>query len=217
MWRRPTPGRAAAKKESGYEFYQAWASDTLSQMVAITFQHPTPYFDDSYAVNSVNHGPYGDALVEELIPYLEEHFRLITEPHARVLTGGSTGGWSSLALQIQHPTVFGGTWTFYPDPIDFRRFQLINIYEDENAFIVPNAAYGAPERMLQRTPEGQPLATVRQISQLEHAQGTQGPLRRADRRLERGVCTHHGGRLSGRALGQGDWRDRPRCSPLYAR
>ena len=168
------PWKGGGKKESGYEFYQAWATDTLSQMVAITFQHPTPYFDDSYAVNSVNHGPYGDALVEELIPYLEEQFRLIAEPYARVLTGGSTGGWSSLALQIQNPTFFNGTWTFYPDPVDFRRFQLINIYEDENAFIVPNAAYDAPERMLQRTPEGQPLATVRQISQLEHAQGTQG-------------------------------------------
>ena len=168
------PWQGGGKKESGYAFHEAWVSDTLSQMVAVTFQHPTPYYDDSYAVNSVNHGPYADALLEELIPAIEERFRLIREPYARILTGGSTGGWSSLALQIQHPTFFGGVWCFYPDPIDFRRFQLINIYEDENAFIVPDAAYGAPERMLQRTPEGQPLATVRQISQLEHAQGTRG-------------------------------------------
>jgi len=168
------PWQGGGQRESGYEFHRSWVSDTLSQMVAITFQHPTPYFDDSYAVNSVNHGPYADALLQELIPYLEENFPLIAEPYARVLTGGSTGGWSSLALQIQHPTFFGGVWSFYPDPIDFRRFQLINIYEDESAFIVPDAAYGAPERMLQRTPEGQPLATVRQISQLERAQGTRG-------------------------------------------
>jgi len=168
------PWQGGGEKESGYEFQQVWVTDTLSQMVAITFQHPTPYYDDSYAVNSVNHGPYADALIEELIPEIEDRFRLIREPYARLLTGGSTGGWSSLALQIQHPTFFGGVWCFYPDPIDFRRFQLINIYEDENAFIVPNAAYGAPERMLQRSPEGQPLATVRQISQLEHAQGTRG-------------------------------------------
>jgi hypothetical protein len=168
------PWQGGGKKESGYAFHKAWVSDTLSQMVAVTFQHPTPYYDDSYAVNSVNHGPYADALLEELIPAIEERFRLIREPYARILTGGSTGGWSSLALQIQHPTFFGGVWCFYPDPIDFRRFQLINIYEDENAFIVPDAAYGAPERMLQRSPEGQPLATVRQISQLEHAQGTRG-------------------------------------------
>lgn len=170
----PNPWQGGGKRESGYEFYQAWASDTLSQMVAVTFQHPTPYYDDSYAVNSANNGPYGDALTEELIPYLEENFRLISQPYARVLTGGSTGGWAALALQFRHPQFFGGTWSFYPDPVDFRRFQLINLYEDKNAFTVPDASYGAPERMLQRTPEGQPVATVRQISQLGQAKGTRG-------------------------------------------
>jgi hypothetical protein len=105
---------------------------------------------------------------------VEEHFRIIRAPYARVLTGGSTGGWESLALQIYHPDFFGGTWTFYPDPVDFRRYQLVNIYEDENAFIVPNSAPGAPERMFQQTPDGQPVATNRQISQMELASGTRG-------------------------------------------
>ncbi len=77
--------------QAGYEFYQQWTSGNLPRMLAVTFQHPTPYFDDSYAVNSANNGPYGDALLQELIPYLEEHFRIIREPYARVLTGGSTG------------------------------------------------------------------------------------------------------------------------------
>ena len=170
----PNPWQGGGKRESGYEFYRSWASDTLSQMVAVTFQHPTPYYDDSYAVNSANNGPYGDALTEELIPHLEEKFRLISKPYARVLTGGSTGGWAALALQFRHPRFFGGTWSFYPDPVDFRRFQLINLYEEKNAFTVPDASYGAPERMLQRTPEGQPVATVRQISKLGQAKGTRG-------------------------------------------
>jgi len=125
-------------------------------------------------VNSVNNGPYGDAILTELIPYLEKHFRMIPESYARVLTGGSTGGWESLALQVFHPEFFGGTWTFYPDPVDFRRNLLINIYEDENAFIVPDSPPGAPERMFQRTPDGQPVATVRQISQMESASGSRG-------------------------------------------
>ena len=81
-------------------------------MIAVTFQHPTPYFDDSYAVNSANNGPYGDAILTELIPEVESRFRIIAEPYARVLTGGSTGGWESLALQVYHPDFFGGTWTF---------------------------------------------------------------------------------------------------------
>jgi hypothetical protein len=91
-----------------------------------------------------------------------------------VLTGGSTGGWESLALQVYHPDFFGGTWTMYPDPVDFRRYQLIDIYRDTSAFLVPNAAPGAPERMMQMSPEGQPVATMRQISQMELASGTRG-------------------------------------------
>ncbi len=63
-----------------YETFQAWSGDNFPRMIAVTFQHPTPFFDDSYAVNSANNGPYGDAIMQELIPYLEEHFRIIREP-----------------------------------------------------------------------------------------------------------------------------------------
>lgn len=168
------PYHGGGVKETGYEFYKSWISEEFPEVIIVTFQHPTPYFDDSYGVNSVNNGPYGDAIMEELIPRVEEEFRIISQPESRALTGGSTGGWMSLALQVKHPKFFGGTWTFYPDPVDFRRYQLINIYEDENAFIVPNAAYGAPERMMQRTPEGQPVVTVRQLSQMARALGSKG-------------------------------------------
>ncbi|MFZ1972158.1 MAG: alpha/beta hydrolase-fold protein [Candidatus Acidiferrales bacterium] len=164
--------QAAGLKESGYEFYQSWNSDDFPRMIAVTFQHPTPYFDDSYAVNSANNGPYGDAIMKELIPYLEARFRMIPKPYARVLTGGSTGGWESLALQVYHPEFFGGTWTMYPDPVDFRKYGMLDAYTDDNAFIVPNAPFNAPERMFQRNPDGQPVASVRQISQMEYASGT---------------------------------------------
>ncbi len=102
--------------KSGYDLYRAWSGPGFPRVIAVTFQHPTPYFDDSYAVNSANNGPYGDAIMTELIPYLETHFRVIPHAYARVLTGGSTGGWESLALQLYHPDFFGGTWTLYPDP-----------------------------------------------------------------------------------------------------
>jgi len=166
----PTGGRGQA----GYEFYQAWTSDNFPRMIAVTFQHPTPYFDDSYAVNSANNGPYGDVLIEELIPYLEEHFRMIRQPYARVLTGGSTGGWESLALQVYHPGFFGGTWTFFPDPIDFRKWQMVNIYEDPNAFTAPGYQFMIPERPMMRTADGQMVQTMRQMSQLEDVLGSHG-------------------------------------------
>ncbi|NOT59900.1 MAG: hypothetical protein HOP19_06705, partial [Acidobacteria bacterium] len=159
-------------RESGYEFAQAWMADDFPRMVAVTFQHPTPYYDDSYAVNSANNGPYGDALLTELIPYLEKNFRLRAEPQARVLTGGSTGGWEALALQVFHPKFFNGTWVLYPDPVDFRRYQMSNVYEDDNAFEVPAGDWGKLIRPLSRNADGQVTLTMREMSRLEEVLGS---------------------------------------------
>lgn len=164
----PTPSSA---RESGYEFGKAWMSDDFPRFVAITFQHPTPYYDDSYAVNSANNGPYQDALLTELVPELERRFHLIPEANARFLTGGSTGGWECAALQIQRPDFFGGAWCLYPDPVDFRRNQMIDIYADSNAFFPNDAQAPVPERSMSRTPEGQALLSVRLMSRLEAVLG----------------------------------------------
>jgi hypothetical protein len=115
-------------------FRDAWMTDTFPRVIAVTFQHPTPYFDDSYAVNSVNVGPYGDAIMQELILEIEKRYRVIREPWARWLTGGSTGGWEALALQIFHPDFFGGTWASCPDRVTFTDVEGVNIYKDDNAF-----------------------------------------------------------------------------------
>ena len=165
--------RAPGGFREGSSYYKTWTSDDFPRMIAVTFQHPCPYFDDSYAVNSENCGPYGDAIMTELIPTIEENFRIIGKPYARVLSGGSTGGWESLALQVFHPDFFGGTWTFFPDPIDFRYYQLVNIYEDKNAF---TKEYGwlTLERPLMRDVHGQVLVTLRQMSQLEAVLGSKG-------------------------------------------
>ena len=165
---------AGGKRESGYAFGTAWMGDDFPRFIAVKLQHPTPFFDDSYAINSANNGPYGDAIHQELIPYLEKTFRIIAAPYARVMTGGSTGGWISLALQAQYPEFYGGTWTLYPDPVDFRRYQLINIYEDTSAFHVPNAPFGSPERPFQMNTMGQAMGNVRELSRMEEAQGTRG-------------------------------------------
>ena len=155
-------------------FSQAWSGDNFPRMIAVTFQHPTPFFDDSYAVNSANNGPYGDALMQELIPYLEEHFRIIRQPWARMLTGGSTGGWESLALEFYHPDFFGGTSTGFPIPST----SLITNYRTSIAIPMPlrfPVMSGWPaERPLMRTPEGQVVETVRQMSQLEDVLGSHG-------------------------------------------
>lgn len=157
--------------ETPYEFYQSWNSADFPRMIAVTFQHPTPFYDDSYAVNSVNQGPYGDALVKELIPYLESHFRMIAKPYARVLTGGSTGGYESLAAQVFYPDFFGGTWTLYPDPIDLSHFQLANLYEGDNIDAEPGHTWLDAPRYMEREADGQPEVTMQQEGQLENVLG----------------------------------------------
>jgi len=88
--------------------------------------------------DSANNGPRGRALVEEFIPYLEKTFPMIADPRARLLNGHSSGGWTSLWLQVNYPETFGGAWSTSPDPVDFRDFQRMNLYrEGENFYRDP--------------------------------------------------------------------------------
>jgi Putative esterase len=166
--------RASSNVQPGYEFFQEWTSDKFPRFLLVTFVEPSPFFPDGYGVNSANNGPYGDAVTQELIPHVEKRFRAIAKPHARLLEGASTGGWESLALQLKYPDFFGGAWIFNPDPIDFRRYQLVNIYEDENAFTAPGRGWTAAERPMRRSVEGQVNLTVRQVSQFEAVLGSKG-------------------------------------------
>ena len=131
---RPTNQDENSRQQRSGAFSQFWQSESAPRMIAVTFQHPCPYYDDSYVVNSPNVGPYQDAIMQELIPKIEKEFRIIKEPYARILSGGSTGGWISLMLQIFQPDFFGGTFSLCPDPVDFRYFQAVNIYKDQNAY-----------------------------------------------------------------------------------
>ena len=162
------------RRGEGYQLYSDWTSDNFPRLLMVTFLHPTPYYDDSYAVNSANNGPYGDAIMTELIPYIESHFRIIREPYARVLSGGSTGGWESLALQVYHPDFFGGAWVYYPDPVDFHRWGLTDIYADANAYTPSGTSWLDRERPFLRTAEGQVQVTARQQGQLEEVLGSHG-------------------------------------------
>lgn len=158
----------------GSDLYKAWLSDDFPRFIGVTLQHPTPYFDDSYAVNSANNGPYGDAIHQELIPEIEKRFRTIQAGYARLLTGGSTGGWESFALQVFYPDFYGGTWTFAPDPLDFRNVEGINIYEDENAFFRDMGAYEVPIINTREPATGAVRLTSQQRNLMELVNGTKG-------------------------------------------
>jgi hypothetical protein len=150
-----------------------WLRDDFPRVIVATFQHPTPYFDDSYAVNSVNVGPYGDAIMRELIPEIEQRYRVIKEPWARWLDGGSTGGWEALALQIFNPDFFGGTWSYCPDPVTFTDVEGINIYKDKNAFWKDVEWYRTPT-INSRELDYSPRQTSQQRNYMELVNGTKG-------------------------------------------
>lgn len=147
-----------------------WASDSAPRMIIVTLQHPSPYYDDSYGVNSANNGPFGDAIMQELIPAVEKQFRVIGQPWARLLTGGSTGGWISLARQVMYPDFYGGVWSLCPDAVDFRYHQIVNVYADTNAYWF-DRGWMKVERPTRRRPDGNIMAMMKDENWFELVQG----------------------------------------------
>jgi hypothetical protein len=158
-------------QEEAYKFYKQWTSPDFPRYLVVKLQHANPYYDDSYAVNSANLGPYGDAIETELIPAVEKQFRAIGQGWARFLYGGSTGGWESLAVQTFYPDRYNGAFVACPDPVDFRAFLHINLYEDKNAFFMqgPHMQIAQPGY---RDYLGRAYATVQSMNQYEFAIGT---------------------------------------------
>ena len=154
------------QQQEAYDFYQRWNEPDFPRFLIIEIQHPTPYYDDSYAVNSASQGPYGDAITYELIPYIEEQFRGIGEGWSRFLYGGSTGGWEALAVQVKYPEEYNGCFAACPDPIDFRAYCLTNIYEDDNAYYY-DSAHKKLEVPSHRNYLGDIQSTLRQGNHLE--------------------------------------------------
>lgn len=164
-------GYKKLEQQEAYNFYQQWISKNFPRFIIIEVQHATPYYDDSYAVNSANMGPYGDAIMKELVPEIETKYRGIGQGWARFTYGGSTGGWEALAVQMFYPDDFNGCFAACPDPIDFRAFSLVNIYKDKNAYFYDSDFKKLP-RPAHRNNLGQIQNTMEETNHYELALGT---------------------------------------------
>ena len=164
------PGYNRIEQQEAYAFYQKWVSADFPRFLVIEIEHANPYFDDSYAVNSANLGPYGDAINRELIPEIERRFRGLGQGSARFTYGGSTGGWEALATQVFYPDMYNGAFAACPDPIDFRAYTVVNLYADANAYVLHGEA-SAVERPGFRNYLGEVFATQRDMNYAELAQG----------------------------------------------
>lgn len=161
------------EQEEAWRLYQLWTGPGFLRHIVIQIQHSTPYYDASYAVNSENNGPYGDALTYELIPAIEREFRGIGAGWARFLYGGSTGGWEAMAAQVHYPDEYNGAWAACPDPIDFRAYTVVNIYEDRNAYRYPSRFKRTP-RPGRRDWLGRMTVTLEEMNHREAVLGSRG-------------------------------------------
>ncbi len=161
------------QQEEAHNFYTQWTGPNFPRYIVIEIQHPTPYYDDSYAVNSANQGPYGDAITYELIPHIEEMFRGIGEGWSRFLYGGSTGGWEALAVQIKYPDEYGATFAACPDPIDFQAYTVVDIYKDKNAYFLESENKKTP-RPGHRDYLGHISSTLEEMNHRELVLGSKG-------------------------------------------
>ena len=163
--------RESEQQEAGWKLFQDWTSGRLPRVLIVMPLHPNPYFDDSYAVNSANLGPYGDALMRELLPEIERRYRAIGQGWARAVFGGSTGGWEALGQQVFYPDEINGAWVGCPDPIDFRAYGTVNIYKDPNAYfrVGPFLQVPLPEK---RDTTGRLDSTMEQENRRTFVEGT---------------------------------------------
>jgi hypothetical protein len=161
------------QQEEAYKFYQQWISPGFPRMLIVRIQHANPYYDDSYAVNSANVGPYGDAIENELIPAIEKQFRAIGQGWARFTYGGSTGGWEALAVQVFYPDHYNGAFAACPDPIDFHEYTDIDIYKDNNFYYL-EGAHKREAQSAMRDYLGHTFITNEEINSYELALGDHG-------------------------------------------
>lgn len=158
-------------QQEDYKFYKQWTGPNFPRVLVVEIQHANPYYDDSYAVNSANLGPYGDAITYELIPEIEKRFRGIGQGWARFMYGGSTGGWEALAAQVFYPDEYNGCYAACPDPIDFHNYTTIDLYNNKNAYYVESDFRKTP-RPGERNYLGHVSTMIPDLNQRELALGT---------------------------------------------
>jgi hypothetical protein len=153
-------------QQENYDFHKQWTGPNFPRVLAIEIQHANQFYDDSYAVNSANIGPYGDAITYELIPEIEKKFRGIGKGWARFMYGGSTGGWEVLAAQVFYPDEYNGCYAACPDPISFDHYTVVDLYKDKNAYYLDSDFKKTPRPGMTNY-LGHVSTTLKDLSQLE--------------------------------------------------
>ncbi len=163
-------GDATGAWQAGPVYLKRMTAGKMASFVHVFLDASFPTGHTVFA-DSVNNGPWGRALTQDLIPALEAKYRLAPEPALRFLTGHSSGGWSTLWLQTTYPDFFGGTWSTSPDPVDLRSFTGVNATpgSTDNFYHKPD---GTPRNLVRMG--GKDVASMEQFARQERVQGEYG-------------------------------------------
>jgi len=168
-WTHGFGGDLSTVVDRAVRFHQEMAAAQTPPMIYVLLDESSPTGTHEFA-DSLNNGPWGQALTTELIPALEQRYRMDARPSGRLPTGHSSGGWATLRLQTRYPKVFGGTWSTSPDPSDFHDFVGIDLYApDANVYLRPD---GEPYPSVRD--KGKVLATFEQLAKSERVMGPYG-------------------------------------------
>ena len=168
-WTHGFSGTLASCKFVGIQMYERMAAGKMPPMIWVMLEEHLPTGTHEFA-DSVNNGPWGTALTQEYIPWLESHYRMLPHARDRFLQGHSSGGWATLQLQVNYPRVFGGTWSTSPDPSDFHDFTGVDLYAPHAN--VYHRADGTPYPLVRI--QGQVISSYEQFARLEQVLGPYG-------------------------------------------
>ena len=146
----------------------AMAARKIPEMIYVFLDGQCPLGHHEFA-DSANDGPWGEALLKEFIPFLERRFRMDGVARGRLLTGHSSGGWSTLWLETHYPDFFGGAWSTSPDPPDFRNFTGVDLVAGENLY---RTSDGRPRNLVRL--HGEQIMSIEQYIRLEEVEGSYG-------------------------------------------
>lgn len=165
-------GFGATHRSDGQQLSKQWhmmETGEIPPMIWVALDFSTPRGTTEFADSACN-GPWGAALVDDVIPSLEARYRMDKKPDGRFLTGHSSGGWFALWTMVQHPDLFGGSWPTSPDPVDFHDFLGVDLYR-ANANMYRDKT-GTPRPLERR--DGVVTETVEQAARLEAVLGHDG-------------------------------------------
>jgi S-formylglutathione hydrolase FrmB len=112
MWRNREPFRQPFTETADAVF----ASGEAPPAIVVYVDAWTAYGGSQF-VDSTGTGRYHSYLCDEIVPWVDEHYRTIAEPGKRAISGKSSGGFGAMITPMLRPDLFGALATHAGDAL----------------------------------------------------------------------------------------------------